>query len=150
MSWDMMYTFIDDLKTIFETYLQTYLTAEATTAYPLPMPTVYDYEKVTFEKDPSLLVLGETMTVESRERGGEVLVGQIMLWFVLKGTKKKYPRRLYLYDKAIRKTIWNNNPYSGREYSIDDTAYLMERTINEELIHDMMLTVKTRGEYNYI
>jgi hypothetical protein len=145
-----MYTFVDELKTILEGNLKTYLDAEASRTYKLPMPEVYDYEKVTFEKDPSLMILPETMTVESKERGGEVLLGQIMLWFVLKGTKRRYPRRLYLYDKAIRKTIWDNKNQSNREYWINDTTYLMERTLDSQLIHDMMVTVMARGEYNYV
>lgn len=151
--WDMMFTFVDDLQTILEDNLETNLDTEESTTYPLPMGPVLDYEINVPEDDPTLILLAENMGLESQEAGSEILLGNVNLWVILRGTQRKYPRRLFLYEKAIRKTIWENKHQgtdSDRYYRTTDVIYGLERTMGSRVIKDMMLTIMCQGQYSYV
>ena len=148
----MMFDFVDDLQTILEDNLETNLDLETSSDYSLAMGPVLDYENNVFDNDPTFLVLPENMGVESKEAGSDVLLGNVNLWTVLRGTQRKYPRRLFLYEKAIRKTIFENNSQNGgqREYWVTDTIYGLERNLGSQLIKDMMTTIMCRGQFSYV
>ena len=149
--WDMMFTFVDDIQTILEDNLETNLDLETSTTYPLKMGPVLDYEVDIVDNDPTFIILPENMAVESKEAGSDVLLGNVQLYTVLRGTQRKYPRRLFLYEKAIRKTIFENKNQDGeREYWITDTIYGLERTVGSRVIKDMMLTIMCRGQFSYV
>lgn len=149
-----MFTFVDDLKTILENNLETALQAEESRTYKLPMGPVLDYEINVPEKDPTLILLPENMTVEGNEAGSEILLGNVQLWVILRGTQRRYPRRLYLYEKTIRKTVFENRRQGTvtdeRMYWVTDVVYGLERNMGSRVIKDMMLTVMCRGQFNYL
>ncbi len=148
--WDMMFDFVDDIKTILEGNLETNLILEASTTYKLPMGDVLDYEVNVADRDPTMIILPETMGVESAEAESEILIGDVKLWVILRGTQRRYPRRLFLYEKAIRKTIYSNrNQDEDRMYWITDTVYGLERSMGGRVIKDMMLTIMCRGQFSY-
>ena len=149
MAWDLMYTFVDDLVTIIEGGLKDLLDAEKSVTYRLPMVKVYDYEINVPEQEASLVILPESMEVTAKEAGSDIFTGNVMLWTILRDAERKYPRRLYLYEKALRKLIFTNKNYSGREYWADRIVYGMERTMGSRLVKDMALTVMCRGQYSY-
>ncbi len=149
--WDMMFDFVDDLQTILEDNLEANLDLETSSDYPLEMGPVLDYEANIFDNDPTFIILPENMSVESKEAGSDVLLGNVNLWTVLRDTQRKYPRRLFLYEKAIRKTIFENRTQNGdREYWITDTIYGLERNLGSQLIKDMMTTIMCRGQFSYV
>ncbi len=150
--WDMMFDFVDDLQTILTDNLEANLDLETSATYPLEMGPVLDYENNVFDNDPTFLILPETMGVESKEAGSDILLGNVNIWTVLRGTQRKYPRRLFLYEKALRKTIFENNSQNGgqREYWATDIIYGLERTLGSQVIKDMMLTIMCRGQFSYV
>jgi hypothetical protein len=148
--WDMMFDFVDDIKTILEDNLEANLILEASTTYKLPMGDVLDYEVNVADRDPTMIILPESMGVENAEAESEILLGNVNLWVILRGTQRRYPRRLFLYEKAIRKTIFENRRQGAdRMYWITDSVYGLERTMGGRVIKDMMLTIMCRGQFDY-
>ncbi len=151
--WDMMFTFVDDIQTILTDNLEVNLVIEETAhpEYPLPMGPVLDYEINVPEKDPTFIILPETNDVTGQEAGSEILTGNVMVWLILRGTQRKYPRRIFLYEKAIRKTIFENRDQGeDRFYRATAATYGLERTMGSRVIKDAMFTIVPRGQFSYV
>jgi len=142
--------YLPDLKILLETYLQTYLTALASTTYPLPMPTFYDYEKNTFEKMPAGVLLPENSIPGEQEAGGEFIDTDIMLDLAVSDVKNEIlPMRLFLYERAIRECIWNNRDYNDNSYKCGKADYSLEFNNGTQVQKDLFLTIAASGQYSY-
>ena len=124
-----VYTYVSSLKDILENNLQDYLDERSSAIVVLGKPNIYLYEKKTFEKYPSIVILAHNIEKEKAEAGSEILRTAVRLYIVITGDEQRLTEQAYNYEAAVRECIYNHRSYNNCYYVWKNSDFALSRDV---------------------
>lgn len=142
-------SYIEDLKTILDNNLESYLDARSEDGYELYKPSFYLYEKKVFENYPSMVILTENITKDYSSRGAEVINASAIIYLFITGDEKKLAKLAYNYEACIRECIFDNRTYNDKYFIWDTSEFSLQVNVGSQIVKQitMRLNIKSQEVY---
>ena len=141
--------YIVGLKDIIDNNISGYLTAHSETGYTLDEPTIYMYEKKTFENMPAMVILADEITSYQRERKSDVLDADISIYILVTENEAKLAKYAYLYESAVRECLYQHPDINDISYIWQSTDFGMNISVGSQLVKQIHMVFSAHHQETY-